>query len=143
MIITIAGVNTNTHRILTTQNGRRTELLPCLLPHSLHSRSHGTLQHPNVTHANIERHANQHRSAPKNRKNRTRNNIQNQKQNRRRKQKLIASLLKNFFCTQRTPSNPRDHHCIIHVRHIWNHSAVCLHSQEKNQTDARMGILNS
>jgi hypothetical protein len=55
----------------------------------------------NVTHANIERHAKQHRSAPvteketafKNR-NRTQNHIQNR----------LTRTSKNFFCTQRTSS---------------------------------------
>ena len=55
-----------------------------------------------VTHTNIERHANQHRSAPLNRKNRAQNNIQKSEQHRKRKQKLRTSRAKNFFCTQRT-----------------------------------------
>jgi len=115
MMVTIVRVSTNTHRILHKADQKTTLRVLCLLlPHS-HSQPQrpSTLQHTQtsrlttlmVPFSNIERHANQHRSAPvteketaSRNKNRTRNNIQN----------AFLAPSKKFFQTQRTPLPHRD-----------------------------------
>jgi hypothetical protein len=76
----------------------------------------------NVTHSNIERHANQHSCAPVSEKetafrneNRPRNHIQN----------TLSRTSKIFFCTQRTSA------------HVSQHSSSQLTSQTENVTQSR------